>query len=38
MHLTGGGGEATRLAAGEEIFQVTNIHKAMLRMGKIISA
>ena len=38
VHLAGGGGEAARLATGEEILQVTDIHGAMLRLRKIINA
>jgi hypothetical protein len=38
VHVTGGGGEAARLAAGKEIIQVTDIHEAMVRTSKIISA
>jgi hypothetical protein len=38
VDLTGGGSEAARLTASEEIIQVTDIHEAMLRPRKIINA
>src|ERR1700743_40575 len=36
--VTGGGGEAARLAAGKEIIQVPDIHEVMVRTSKSISA